>query len=394
MPNRLLPFLLLLIGAGVAGFMGYRRGFEAVIVKPAVENPRKVDGGRERHPEALPDKMSRLRSLRGRSYRSRAAMMESWRIVRNFSTDEIRQALAGIPPSHEENISDGMLTAMLHYRWAEMDPQAALESSIQRDEATTVFEAAMTAWMNRDPEAAYRWAKSKPELADKANTYNRIMARALSRATLVDALGKASAEGDAIRKSVGNALAGTMSATPEGRAAFLAELAKRGPDELAAGKIQLFTAWGRDDPKGALEGMAELGLDPNEAEAKRQTILSSWARLDPALALAWMAGKPDVLPLEKRTQVFTTWASQDPAAAFEHFDTLGGEPGFGEAVMAKMLLATGHATLKPFVGSGSWIERNRSNLQTSYRRWAAQAPEAAARWQEGLDPDLRKELQP
>lgn len=393
MPNRLLPLLLLMAGACVAGFMGYHRGFETALEKPMIGKSRVTGDRHAEHRETRSDKMSRLRSLRGRSERSHAAMIESWRIVRNFSIDEIRQALADMSPGHEGN-SSALLTTMLYYRWAEIDPQAALESAIQRDDATTVFGAAMTAWVNRDPEAAYRWAKSKPELADKATLYDRIVARALSNDTPAGALDKASAEGDAMRRSVGNVLAGKMCATPEGRAAFLAELTKRGPDELVAGKIQMLTAWGRDDPKGALEGMTGLGLDPRTAAAKRETILSSWARLDPALALAWMAGKPDALPLEKRTQIFTTWVNEDPAAALEHFDTLGNEPGFGEAVMAKLLLANGHATLNPSTGSGSWIERNRSNLQTCYRRWAVQAPEAAAIWQDGLDPDLRKELRP
>ncbi|MES2921228.1 MAG: hypothetical protein V4819_06770 [Verrucomicrobiota bacterium] len=394
MPNRLLPFSLLCVGACVAGFIGYHRGFETALEKPMVGGTEVSGGKRDEHRGTRPDKMNRLRSLRVRSDRSHAAMIESWRIVRDFSADEIRQALADLPPNHDENTTGGLLTAMLYYRWAEIDPQAALESTIQRDDATTVFGAAMTAWMNRDPEAAYRWAKSKPELAGKATLYTRIVARALSNDTPAGTLDKVSTEDDAIRRAVSNVLAGKMSATPEGRAAFLAELAKRGPDHLTTGKNQLLSAWGRDDPKGALEGMTGLGLDPFEAAVKREAILSSWARLDPALALAWMAGKPDAMPLEKRTQIFTTWANEDPAAAFEHFDTLGSEPGFGEAVMAKLLLAHGHATLNPSAGSGPWIERNRSNLQTCYRRWVAQAPAAAAIWQDGLDPDLRKELQP
>lgn len=396
MLRRLSPFLLLLVGACVAGFMGYQRGFESVPQekesKP--DGKRAMNRGMEERRETRSDKMNRLKELSGRNENSHAAMIESWRIIRTFSLDEIHQALAEMPSSDERTLAGGPTRPMLYSRWAEIDPQAALDSLANGFADSPSFEAAFTTWMNRDPEAAYFWAKSKPELADHKSLYNRLMARSMSRETLAKALNNAAPGNDELREAVTETLATKMNAIPEERAAFLAELAKRGPEELAAGKIRLLSAWGGNDPQGALEGMDALGLPPPDAKSKRESILSFWARRNPEAALAWMDGKTDVLSLGRRTQIFNRWAEEDSAAALAHFDTLGKEPGFTKSVMSALLLEHGQNILNPSGESDLWIKSNRLKMQDYFRHWTVQAPEAAARWRDALDPALSKEIEP
>ncbi len=281
---------------------------------------------------------------------------------------------------------------MLHFRWAQLDPEAALESAkAYPDERSrhAVCRAALTAWMNHDPEAAFRWADASDTAPPGAHL---MMARLLANLPPVEALKKASSYGEDVREFTLRRLASDMSRTAEDRAAFLAELERAGGNERETGELALLQSWGLAEPAAALDHLSELPPAAGN-EQVRARILSEWARRDPATAFARLADRPDELPPDQRTGLYLRWlgkAEDDLAAPLDLFEK---QPaGFHESVMKRLLIEAANEGWSPSGTSSLLARQDLAALRSHFSRWSTSAPQEAESWLKSLEPDLRESV--
>ena len=173
---------------------------------------------------------------------------------------------------------------MLVGKWAETDPQAAVEFALTSEcmAHSDVTRAAINAWVVANPQAAMAWAQSLPVGGPRNNALYALAA----------ALGKRD---------------------PAAAMQFIGTLPKDQFNDIAYN--HLFGAWASQDPVAAGHQALTLPRGPNRDNAVRMTVWD-WAKNDPQAALAWAGQLPDAR--ERRdalTAAYQRWAGADPQAA-------------------------------------------------------------------------------
>jgi len=381
--------LVVIAAASLAAVLGYWRGMEEASGEAVAEN----DGPpnrqtRERRGEVRQDPMNRLEGLRGR-WVSHAVKMESWAIIRGFTVSQIKEALEDVRPN-------GMTSAeieqvkMLFYRWAQIDPVAALEAAAAPPhESHSAAIAALAAWMKDDPDAAFHWAEAQPQ---RHLYHHGMMAKHLASGDRRRALESAASYEEEMSRHVITELARRVGGSAEDRAEFLDLIANHDPGLLAAAKEALVSSRSEHEPEAALDEIAGAISDPVAADQARGQILISWSHEDPAEALAWMKVNPNPLSIRARVRIYGQWTMRAPEAALEGFASLAEEPGFGEAALNQLLVE--HLRSKPLEDAGQPPNFRGRQLHPWFQAWNAANPGSAAAWMDSLDHSLRLGFQP
>lgn len=321
--------LLTLAAACLCGFISYQHGYKETVTEGRSSESSPKTRLRER-PEAdsdigkprsarltMAEKTQRLRSLAGRM-RSTNAIIESWEIIRDLGDNDIRDLIDQLKPQDKDTdqvSQENSQIPLLYFRWAQLDPTAALESADAHNDESAA-ESAFASWMKQDSTAAIRWAASSEKFKD-SQTQADWMALNLVNLTPAEALAKATTYGEKTRAATLKLISQNQADTPEDREAFLSGIISGDlpeTDKSAAMKA-FFTSWGAHDSLKALDQLAGTPITPEQKSELRQNILRTWSRNDPEAALTWMIGKPDTLPDARQLSYFQYWSQGAPLRA-------------------------------------------------------------------------------
>lgn len=340
--------------------------------------------------------VDRLKDLLSAPESSQRVQMESWKIVRAMTRDEVLIALANTRADPDAG-SATMQAATLYFRWAQLDPEAAMASAREHpDESSrrSMVQSALTAWMASDPETAFRHAEASPELLENLQ-HRTMMARLLAGEGMASALERAGRLGGDMRQRTIGALTSTVGGSESQRQDFLAGLARWGsPEEQAEGRRLVLRQLSINDPRSAL-GM--LSGDPGDASA-RADVFRTWVRDDPAAALAWSATNPGtVSPADQaasyvRLLTRSSSLSRLAGKAESSIPLMEQVPGLLEASVKQLHSDCLNEGWNPYGQDSNQLARERAELRRHFTRWSEVSPDDARAWRESLPPDLQANL--
>ncbi|WP_367873943.1 hypothetical protein [Luteolibacter sp. Populi] len=385
---------ILLLVTACTGWLGYRAGIgpdQAEAMWAARDRPAATRQGLSKGGDRASARKSATALLQDFKARDPGCnnplvQLEGWESVRAFTAE---QCLEGLKVTGEEMdpTSRTPWAGMLYFRWAELDPDAAMERALRLPEGHNhdFAQSVLSAWFKNDPEAAYRWCKSEPKRAERLSGSNMMGAMLLSepsqsamaKATLLDKMTRYRVFGDA------GTLAGRD--TPEARQAFLQSLGKYGDEDRQLALKALLRSWGASEAREVLERWDEFGYhDPNPSFPEKDSILRRWGSREPEQALAWTEEIPQAAGQPQQLDIYKRWVDSDPEAAARWLE---GRDNAGE--YAALLVKQFHsATLKGTVSRSATqqVRQSREEAQRRhYQLWARQQPQAAAEWLNGID---------
>ena len=345
--------------------------------------------GRDKEVRDGRDKRERLKSLLAQPEVSRQASLEAWSIIRGMTMDEVEEALANARSQPDAGQSE-LQTMMLYFRWAQLDPEAAIHASMtDRNPGfeAAVMDAALTAWMKRDPEAAYRFAVDNKDLSEVAPM---MLARLLVGGGMTTALEKADQLGGELRKRVLKEFATAAGSDEESRRAFLDGLARHGTEqERVYAASALVLRWSESDPGAALTATGEL-----EAASKSQSsdIFRRWMQRDPSAAIVWSVEHPGVLADATRVTAYQRLTSDNPEQAAVALAVLEKEPGFLASAVKRLQSTYDREGWSPYGNDTRLLAVTTTALRTHFQRWQELDPAAASAWKETLPTRLQANL--
>lgn len=317
--------LLIAATAGLAAWSGYR------------EERRTVDAGARKSTvrtmvkrlttpadqRAGLDRLEALRLAIGPGYPSRREVAEMWSIIRAFPAAEVHAALEAFPEAGGSQGSQTLLN-MLHYRWAQLEPEAAAQAALQAGDKVDYsrFMAILSVWAERDPDAAVNWARQSGSTYAEYHFATRFQAKRWVAENPATALDRARAEFPMAVSNVCSELVAKLSGSPESRKqlyALLGDATSGGPEHHAMQEFARKLAWpGSPTQEMILAEMAEAGFpemlvdayrsssrpvafrepreqleDPAVTEQGRQHLYGRWALNEPDKALAWAEARGD-----------------------------------------------------------------------------------------------------
>ncbi|WP_035601753.1 hypothetical protein [Haloferula sp. BvORR071] len=314
---------------------------------------------------------------------------EAWDHIRGFSLKQVQEALqiAGEPLG---NNPENLVASMLLNRWGELEPEAALGSLAGRrhDNKEGLVMNLVGAWIQRDPDAAIRWAQAHPEEIEMARIHRMRAATILGQPPAA-ALAEARQLPPEVRQHVVGMLAQTMMESEQDRTRcfeLLAGMAES--DRLHAAETMVKTMT-RRSAREALDLLETLPMSEEARQRAMTSTVTSYARQMPGEAIEWLASQSGIGGKELRGSTFNDWGSQNAAAADAWLEKQA-EPASIlaaalEAANLKMLSSNVETTSRTLQG-----ERMRSY----YLRWQALEPEPAARWLEKLPSDVSEFIIP
>ncbi|MGI9244652.1 MAG: hypothetical protein ACR2RV_27870 [Verrucomicrobiales bacterium] len=240
------------------------------------------------------------------------------------------QALTGFNDyANEHALTEALLT-----RWAEIDPDGAVDATSK-----------MTSWMRQEAvgTVAKNWAKHSPGAAlawAKSITNSQFRQHAVGET--LDQIGKSDRAG---------ALELYMEALED---------RSLSTDRWNSGAF--FADWGREDPTAAAAAAVQI-MEENKSDNALSTAIGAWAFDDTPAALAWLSDelKGDTQRRMLRS-VYESWSQRDPLAAANH------------------MLAQ--------EDSQKW----RASVDNVVRNWVMRDFDATSTWIDGIDdPDRQSE---
>lgn len=330
-----------------------------------------------------------LKELLKQPESSRKVQMESWAIIRSLPADQVAAAVAEARADPDAQ-SATMQSVMLHFRWAQLDPERALESALaepREHSRGSMVSAALGAWMRQDPEAAFRFAQSNPALAKDAEN---MMARVLAKGDLKTALEKSVAISPAMREKTIGLLAAAAARSEEGRQEFLGQMTEHGSEKEREQAAQVvWSKWSVDDPAAALAAVEGMKGDRDKMMAE---VFQRWNNGDPAAALVWSMDHPGALDASSRVKSYLHLNRRLPAEAAEILPQLEKEPGFLEATVKDLQSRYNKGGWEPFGPDVDGLKRTQASLRQHFQRWNELDPQAASAWRESLPADLQDNL--
>lgn len=266
----------------------------------------------------IAEKSQRLLLLAERR-KSADAVTGSWEIIRDLGVSDVRGMLHELEARNKDADGNWQM-GMLYFRWAQLDPTAALQAATT-DHQGNFANDALGAWMKANPDAAFRWAESS-EKFNEEQPQAAWMAKFLADLPPSEALAKARAYSEKTRAATLKLISQNQAETPEGREAFLAEIVRGDlPEaEKTAAMNSFFKSWGARDAVAALDQVATLSIASKQQTELHQQILGTWGRNHPEAALTWMIGKSDALPVPKQLIHFRQWTQAAPQQAAAWLD--------------------------------------------------------------------------
>ncbi|WP_367873139.1 hypothetical protein [Luteolibacter sp. Populi] len=390
--------LLLAAGTlGLATWLGYRG--ECHVMDAAGSKPvtfqsvvRRVMAPKSRNEHI--DRLNRIRHSAGRTYANRRETTEAWEIIRAFTIEDVKAGLAEIPRKPERQANE-MLTEMLFYRWAQMDPEAAVREAVQPGsygESYSAISSVATAWADRDPEGALRWAaNSQSDMAK--HMIGSAAGRALALRSPEDALAKAITEFPSALDDVIFVLARKSADTEEARRKQLSELTtlpEQRPRQLYV--EQLFSNALRQGPEKAgvlVDELERAGVPAEEIGRFRAQLAVSSTPYSFRARMEHLAA-PESKSIDQQLQsYYADWASNEPAQAAAWAEETG-RTGFVEDAVktqAKNLL---RSVWQP--GGGTSFGLGEKGIVTQYASWQKLDAPAAEAWLRTMPADIRNHL--
>jgi len=311
--------------------------------------------------------------------------LAAWQMIRSLSLKQVKE---GLEVTGHEATGDGpnLPAMMLYSRWAELDPEAALNSAAQLPEegANLLGSGALWTWVQSDPQAAYRWCQHEAKFAETAGLESMMVAM-LMKEPPESALEKAALLGDEVRKETMLKLASALANDEESRARFIAMTAGFPEPERKEALQRMAKGWAVSQPEEALASLDRIVAEPGEQQRLRADMLKGWGTREPAESLEWMTRHPDPRSNEDQAMVWKRWATELPAAANAWMESRGNPP----ALAAEIVRQIQSRTLNTQLGGGAReSQRQEEALRRSYRTWAQAEPAEASQWLKSADPEI------
>jgi hypothetical protein len=389
----------ILLGAGTLGaaiWLGYsaeRHVMDAAGNKPVTIQSvvRRVMAPKSRT-EPI-DRLNRIRHTAGRSHPTPRESAECWEIVRGFSVDDVKAALAEIPQTPSRAVNE-MLIGMLFFRWGQIDPETAAREATQPPygENYSAIYSVATAWADRDPEAALRWGATVESQLAK-NVIGNTAGKMLALRNPEDAV-KILENFPAARNGVIATLAQEASGTVEARRKLISQFAALpDPSRLKQFLQQLGWTLVYNDPEAAQSLIGEVeqaGLSPEDIAQVRSRVLSYQRRTAAEKTADWMQELDSkATPQEQQTH-FSQWAVNDPEKAAAWASQKGRTDLVAE-VVKKNSLGLLRSNWQPGVEESSnspWVK----GVLVQYETWRKLDATAAEAWLQTMPTDIRNHL--
>jgi hypothetical protein len=379
---------------GVAAWTGYRserRGMDAA-GKPATTFRSVV-----RHvmaPKSRTEMIDRLNALRhtaGRSQPTPQEVKQCWEIIRGFTVEDVQAYLAEIPDGLKRPVNQ-VLISMLFYRWAQMDPEAAMNAATQLPHAENrdMLYIVAVPWMQRDVEGAMRWAK-----ASKSGYVKSVIGNDVGRMMVMQdpetALARAKAEFPDAERAVVHNLFEQLRGSKESRRKLFEIFASIKDPQLKSrclGELtRSFNGGDRDEALAVVAEVEESGLlSEQQVETFRREVSFYAMRDRPQERLEWLMRPESNAQAETQLNAYSNWAASNPAEAIEWAKKNDKIDFLGETVK-RMTYAQIRAGWQPTDDSRQHWE---DTTHRQFNSWQAYQPEAAGAWLQTLPGDIRE----
>ncbi|MBB5352832.1 hypothetical protein HNR46_003080 [Haloferula luteola] len=338
-----------------------------------------------------------------------------WKRIRAFSLEQVEAALSSLPKGTPWEVN-GVLAAMLSYRWAQMDPMGAAEDAEKAlvaefgtvsAEAPTVgaarsemgmrMMAVLSAWAEVDGEAMVRWARASQApgvdfcasemvsekwlvedprngLARVREAFGEMSWRSLSK--VIENCGGEAEYRQAILKAL--AMDGSTQGWNEYGRGLTAHLDPVSPDLAMQMADEMTSAGAPSEVVQAFEG------------GWREEYLLRFGSDTEDVAALWASLSPEQWQSELKRLLFAQGAVSDPR--FE--EALEWAESRGEVAW---VASTTQDYTTWFLHHGGWASPEHpsvKNIQEQFKSWERMDPESAQRWRSGLPVEMREVLQP
>ncbi|WP_367871740.1 hypothetical protein [Luteolibacter sp. Populi] len=386
----------LLLGAatlGLATWIGYRA--ERHITDAAGNNPLTFRSvvRRVMAPKSQTELIKRLNQLRhgaGRSELGDREIAECWSIIRGFTLEDVQAGLAEIPakPPYQANQA---LIGMLFFRWAQLDPEAAVQAALKPEHEQNYFilMAVGAAWAAKDPEAALRWSATSDSRFAK-NVFGRAAGRMLAAQDPEHALAKVTTEFPQGLFGVVEALV-QRSETPESRLELFSKL-KALPDPKALDYcLTLLTNriyyQNPETLRSMLADVEAADLPPEKLARIKQTIESSLKFEAPEESFGAILKPGSASTESEQKNAYNSWANSKPEEASAWAVANGRTDLVADIVKNQVMsrLRAGWQMGKRDLGSTIMSD----TLTPQFEAWQKQDPQAVAAWLQTMPLDVR-----
>jgi hypothetical protein len=339
------------------------------------------------------DKLNRLRHGAGRSRATPRESAECWQIIRGFSVDDVKAALAEIPQKPSRAVNETLIS-MLFFRWAQIDPEAAARESM-RPQYVASYSAIISvaaAWADRDPEAALRWgATADSRLA--RNVIENTAGKMRALRSPEDGI-KTIMEFPAALDGVTRMLVQEGSGTEEARRKLISQLAAL-PDPKALNLYLNRLAWdlANRDPEAARALIGEVeksGLSEEDIANLRGSVLSFLRRIELQETADWMQQIDSKATPQEQQSHFGNWAVSEPEKAAA-WATQAGRADLVAELVKKQSMSLLRSNWQPGVEESSnspWV----NGILSQYQAWRRLDAPAADAWLQTMPTDIRNHL--
>ena len=343
-------------------------------------------------PKSRKDSFAKLHELRHRAGRSQPTpreMQQCWEIVRGFSAEDVQAFLAEIPDGLKRPVNYGLVN-MLFFRWAQVDPEAAMTAARQppyEDGRETKLIVA-SAWIERDMEGALRWAKANDD--DRLKSFIEGTAgQMMAKQDPENALARAKGESRDILRGVLSVLGEQMAGSKESRRKYFEMLASVDDPNIKRQSLNQLMWHYLDGDRGAallaVEELDESGLLPEQLEGFRSEVLRTMMDDRPEDRLeVLMSPEMNATP-EAQFNAYATWVWREPGEAAKWATEHGKVDFISETVkrQAYSQISSGWQPGDP--NRAEWS----NGLRLQIDAWKKQQPEAADAWLQTLPSNVR-----
>lgn len=318
-----------------------------------------------------------------------ATHFEAWDQIRGFSLKQVMEGLqiAGDPLQEDP---PNMVACMLLARWAELEPEAALQSlaASKSNNKQGLVLSLIGAWVQRDPDGATRWAQAHPEEIEISRIH-RMRAATLLEKPVAAALAEARGMPDEVRRHVVSILARSMLESDEDRARCFKLLEAMEDGDRSHAAATMAETMTRRSAREGLDLLETLPMSEEAREKARSRAVQAYTTQKPAEALVWLESQPKLGSIQDRGKALNSWSGQDAAAAEVWLDRQpNAAPILAAALdVGKLTLLSGHAHESVRANQGK-------SMRSYFTRWQNLDAEAAARWLENVPPDVAAYLVP
>lgn len=323
-------------------------------------------------------------------------IFEVWEIARDFSEEEVREALLSMEDMKNPQLRMTM-QMMLMNRWGKINGEAAMLHALDSNNKQTKMMGVMgvfMSWTKDNPEAAFSWYETHQDKLNQGggiygNAYDGMVYQALARHDLSRALTQAATiENSRKRQTVLASIAQGVANHPEKFKSFLQFLDNENDPSLKSSVMEsVIGNMAMQDPDSA-KAYIETIEDSQEKAKLTQSLVQRWSYMDPEAAIDWGMKQTD--DKEARTSIITdhlgTWAAQDPAAAAKWYDQQPDDIKTHDAVSRTVMMLSSQKQYKEafaWVNRSSDPEKMAESKKDIYQSWLKESPEAAKTWAEG-----------